>query len=248
MKHAWQWLALAVLVLLLAACGGPQVDLTYSTSAEEVIIQADSTGGLVPLAYEQSHIPEFRLYGDGRAVWSDWQDGRHIVWEGRLSAGEIDGLLEWMADEGFFGMDDHYTVKDKPLDLPTVCVAANLVNEQKRVCEYYDGAPPAFGEIYGRLRSGAGVADAQPYKPEIAWVIVEPVTWDEPLEPIPWPEFLAPSPSGMGEGTWVDGEALAYLWQGRLDYGPWVVYSDGEGRYGLILQVPGLMPRAPEVP
>jgi hypothetical protein len=247
MMRGTRWLALFSLVLL-AACGGPKVDLTYSPAADEVIVQADSTGGLVPLAYEQSHIPDFRLYGDGRAVWSDWQDVRNVIWEGHLSADEIDALLAWMADEGFFSMDPHYTVKNKPLDLPTDCVAANLVNEQQRVCEYYDGAPQAFGEIYGRLRSGAGASDAQPYQPEIAWVIVEPVTWDEPLEPIPWPESLAPSPVGMGEGTWVEGDVLAYLWQSRLGFGPWVVYSDGEARYGLVLQVPGLMPQAPEAP
>lgn len=239
---------LALGVILLAGCGGPKVDLTYPSGAADLIIQADSAGGFVPEAYVQSHIPVFRLYGDGRVIWTEWQDGRTSVWQGRLTDDEITALLEWIADQRFFGLKNHYTIKNPPTDLATECVRVNLVDQEKTVCEYYDGAPKAFGMIYSRLRTGAGVTDFEPYQPEIGWVIVEPITWNPGPEASAWPESLVPSPSTMGEGVWVEGETLAFLWQARLEEGPWLVYEDGDERFGLVLQVPGLMPQAPEGP
>jgi hypothetical protein len=246
--HGWYVWTLALTVFLLGGCAGPKVDLTYPTGADDLVIQANSTGGLVPDAYIQSHIPAFRLWGDGRVIGTEWKDGQASVWEGHLTAEEIAALLEWIADKGFFRMDNHYTVKNPPLDLPTDSVRVNLVSGEKTVGEYYDGAPRAFGEIYGRLRAGAGASDVHPYQPGIGWVIVEPITWDTTREPVPWPDSLTPVPSEMGEGIWVEGDLLAFLWQGRLEQGPWMVYEVGGEPYGLVLQVPGLMPAAPEAP
>jgi len=242
------WFVAALILTLVAGCGEPQVDLTYSTDGNDLIVQADSTGGLVPEAFRQSHIPLFRLYGDGRVIWTQWAGSRTEVWEGTLSQAEIAALLKWIADEGFFGLEAHYTVKNPPTDMPNDCVRVNLVDTQKTVCEYYDGAPKAFEMIYGRLTSGGGVTSVHPYEPASGWVMAEAITWDPAPDGIPWPESLAPSPSGMGEGTWVEDRTLAYLWQERLERGPWMVYQDGEGYYGLVLQVPGLMPEAPQEP
>jgi hypothetical protein len=52
----------------------------------------------------------------------------------------------------------------------------------------------------------------------------------------------------MGERQWVEGDLLEFLWQGRLELGPWMVYDEGDDLYGLVLQVPGLMPEAPAAP
>jgi hypothetical protein len=243
----WCLLTLLFIATGLVGCGQPDVDLTYPTGADDLIVQASSTGGLVPLAYVDSYIPEFRLYGDGRAVWTEWKDGRTSVSEGHLSTEEVAELLAWIADRRFFGLDDFYTVKDAPLDLPNDCVRVNLANEQKTVCEYYDGAPKAFWEVYSHLRSGADVADYRPYQPQMGWVYAEPITWGTP-ESVPWSESLVPAPSTIGDGVWVDGETLDYLWQGRLEQGPWMVYEENGDLYGLVLQVPGLMPNAPDAP
>lgn len=242
------YLLLLLATALLAGCGQPDVDLTYPTGADDLIILADSTGGYVPLAYMESHIPEFRLYGDGRAVWAQWRDGHTEVWEGYLTSEEITALLEWIVDEGFFGLKDFYAPPNPPTDLPTDCVRVDLVNAQKTVCEYHSGAPKAFWAVYGRLRSGADASEVHPYQPEIGWITAEPITWDTNAESVAWPESLIPSPSEIGEGVWVEGEVLAFLWQGRLEQGPWMVYEEAGQHYGLVLQVPGLMPQAPEAP
>jgi hypothetical protein len=242
------YILLALNTLLLLGCGQPTVDLTYPTGAGDLIVEADSSGGFVPEAYVQSHIPLFRLYGDGRVVWSEWQDGRANVGEGRLSGAEIADLLDWIADKRFFAMEQHYTVENPPTDLPSDCVRVKLAQVQKTVCQYAGGAPKAFGEIFGRLVAGAGASEKRPYEPDGAWALVEPITWESAAEATLWPESLAPSLSAMGERQWVEGDLLEFLWQGRLELGPWMVYDEGDDLYGLVLQVPGLMPEAPAAP
>jgi len=244
----WILANLVPLVAILTGCGQPKVNLTYPTGVNDLIIQASSTGGLVPDAFLWSYIPEFRLYGDGRVVWSQWQDGRTHVWEGTLTANEVTDLLEWIASKGFFGMEHHYSVKNPPTDLPTDCVSVNVAEGKRTVCEYHDGAPRGFGEIEGRLRAGADARDVHAYVPEIGWVVVEPITWDSTREPVAWPQELTPDPLAMGSGTWVKGEVLDFLWEGRLEQGPWMVYKVGNERYGLVLQIPELMLQAPEAP
>jgi hypothetical protein len=246
--RAWHWLVLILSILPLAGCGQPDVDLTYSTNPEDLIVQANSAGGYVPDAYVESHIPDFRLYGDGRVVWVEWQDDQTKVWQGHLEADEIAALLRWIADKRFFGMKNHYAPKNPPTDLATDCVSLTLVNVQKTVCEYHSGAPKAFWEIYGRLGSGADASDVQPYQPDKGWVIVEPITWDTTAEAVAWPDSLTPSPATMGDGAWVQGDLLHFLWQGRLEQGAWMVYEEDDRYYGLVLQVPGLMPLAPSGP
>jgi hypothetical protein len=248
MSSLWRWLTLMLPAILMARCGQADVDLTYPTGADNLVILADSEGGYVPEAYVQSHIPLFRLYGDGYVVWSEWQDGQTSVWEAHLAPDEITALLEWLMERRFFRLDGLYAPKNPPTDLPTDCVRVQLVNEQKTVCEYHSGAPKAFWEVYSHLRSGAGASAENSYQPEIGWVIVEPITWATSGDAIVWPESLAPAPSAMSDGAWVEGEMLAFLWQGRLEQGPWMVYEEGEDLYGLVLQVPGLMPQAPEAP
>ena len=176
------------------------------------------------------------------------QEGRTEVWEGQMQAGEIKALLAWIDDTGFFDLDDHYTVENAPTDHPSDCVRVNLSNVRKGVCEYYDGAPRAFDEVFGRLWNGAGLVDKQPYRPQTGWVLAETINWAYSGQIVAWPEGLALRPSGIGEGAWVEGETLAFLWENRLAQGPWMVFEQDGEKYGLVLQVPGLMPQAPDRP
>jgi hypothetical protein len=242
--HAKLWILL-ILVALLAGCGQPAVDLTYPAAAGDLIVQATSSGGFVPEAYRQSYIPEFRLYGDGRVLWAHEQDGRTEVREGRISPDEVTDLLAWIVDQGFFDLDDHYTVDEAPTDHASDCVRVHLTAMQKSVCEYYDGAPEAFDKVFGRLWNGANLPNLQPYQPESGWVMAQRIDWDYSGEAAPWPEEVAPAPSQIGQGRWVEGPALALLWQNRMEQGPRMVFEEQSAKYGLVLQVPGLMPEAP---
>ena len=239
---------LALALVFLAACGGTGPDLSYPAEADHMLIEADTAGGFVPRAYAENHIPAFRLYGDGRVIWTDREGPRMNVWQGHVSPEKIQDLLAWMADEGYFRMEEFYTVENPPTDLPTQCVRVYLADETKSVCEYFDGAPEAFDRIYDLLHSGAGATDVAAYEPQIGWAIAEPMTWEAGSEGVAWPEVLSPALSAMTGGAWVEGPTLEFLWRNRLEQGPLMVFEELGERYEVILQIPGLMPRAPSPP
>jgi Ca-activated chloride channel family protein len=245
-EAAWQFLA--DLVEQIADLFRGEVDLAYPVGADDLVIEAGTRGGLVPPQIEANHIPGFRLYGDGRAVWIEEKDRGISVWEGRLDTGEIDALLRWMQGQGFFGMDELYTGENPPMDLPTSCIRVHLVEQSRSVCEYYQGAPEAFDEIYRRLQAGAGASDVHAYQPEIAWAVAERLEWDAGGEVIAWPELLSPALSALEGGAWVEGETLAFLWRNRLEQGAWMIYEELGDRYTMVIQVPGLVPGAPSAP
>jgi hypothetical protein len=242
------WSLLVLALVLLAGCGARTPDLSYPAEADHLLIEADTAGGLVPPAYAENHIPAFRLYGDGRVIWTDREGPQMSVWQGYLPPEKIQDLLAWMAEEGYFRMKDFYTVENPPTDLPTQCIRVNLEGESKSVCEYFDGAPEAFDQIYGLLTSGAGATDAGPYEPQIGWVTAEPLTWEPGSEVVAWPEVLSPALSAMADGAWVDGQTLEFLWRNRLEQGPLMLFEELGDRYQVTLQVPGLMPGAPTPP
>jgi hypothetical protein len=242
------WFLLALALVLLAGCGGTGPDLSYPAEADHLLIEADTAGGFVPQTYAENHIPDFRLWGDGRVVWTDKDGPSMNVWEGRLSQEKVEDLLAWMAGEGYFEMDDFYTVENPPTDLPTKCIRVNLADQNRSVCEYFDGAPEALDQIYSLLRGGAGATQVAAYEPQIGWVMAEPMSWESGVEPVAWPEVLSPALSAMAGGTWVDGPALEFLWRNRMEQGPLMVLEELGNRYEVILQIPGLMPRAPTPP
>jgi hypothetical protein len=238
------------LAVILAGCGPANSarEWSYSTDARHVLIEADTRGGFVPVEVAVSHIPDLRLYGDGRVIWSEKSDdGATTVWEGRLSDQEIRALLDWMDEQGYFEMEEFYTVDNAPTDLPSSCIAVALQDQSHRVCEYFDGAPAAFDEIYQRLHEGAGATGAQNFEPEIAWVSAHGVPGIAPEEAIAWPEGLSPAPSAFGEGMWVEGEALDFLWSNRLEPGP-MFFQESGSVYVIVLQIPGVTPDAPPAP
>ena len=239
---------LILALVVLAACGAQGPDLAYPAEADHLLIEADTAGGLVLPAYAENHIPAFRLYGDGRVVWTDQEGPGMNVWQGHLPQEKIEDLLAWMADEGYFRMEEFYTVENPPTDLPTQCIRVNLTDENKSVCEYFDGAPEAFDQIYGLLRNGAGATEVTNYMPQAGWAMAEPMTWESGSEVVAWPEALSPALPAMAGGVWVDGRTLEFLWQNRLEQGPLMVFEELGQRYEVTLQIPSLMPRAPSPP
>jgi len=240
-------LALAAVV---AACGTPEAgrEWNISTAADQLVVEADTRGGFVPVEWAATHIPDFRLYGDGRAIWSEKpDDGTTVVWEGRLSEQQVRELLDWMDEQGFFEMEEYYTVDNAPTDLPSSCIVVTLQDRTHSVCQYYDGAPEAFDAIYQRLQAGADASDVETFEPEIGWVTSRLVEGASPTDATPWPDGLSPAVSTFGQGNWIEGEALDFLWSRRLQSGPLLFEQDGSV-YQVVLQIPGVMPDAPPAP
>ncbi|HJX38346.1 MAG TPA: hypothetical protein VJ714_07095 [Anaerolineae bacterium] len=172
MTEIWKRASIAVaVVLVLTACGGeggqeptPQpISLEYDNSAGVLIVEVDTYGGLLPPPSSR-HIAEVSVYGDGQVVLAE-EDGAprvgtdRAITTGRVGKQELAELLSFIADSGFFGLDERYVDPAAPTDGPWRHVTVELLGISRSVSIYpsdYAGAPAAFWQTYD------AVTDLQP--------------------------------------------------------------------------------------
>lgn len=218
----------------------------WDKSPDAVLISATNCCGFVPAIFLQNALPDAQLWGDGRLVWVVYREaGARQVFEGRLSEVQIEDLLDEFEVAGFYTWDELY---QNPMvaDYPTKCVAVNLVESTKQVCEYYEGAPQAFHDLYARLAGGAGLAET-PFTPERAYVTslrLDTSQGDVSRVDLVWPADIAEL-HALESGGWLEGELLQAAWE-AVNANPWgPVIQAGEVYYMLAVQVPGLSLQAP---
>jgi hypothetical protein len=148
----------------------PRPEVIREKNPEEKIVSGTLccgyTSPLVPLNY----IPAVQIWGDGHMIWvENFNDGSRFVREAWLSPDIMQASLQTVVDAGFYGMQDSYK---NPLvaDLPEKCLGVNLADNQKQVCEYYQGAPQEFHNLYDYFANGLGV-DGEAYVPKTAYLI-----------------------------------------------------------------------------
>jgi hypothetical protein len=142
--------------------------ITYDRSSRAILIEADVWGGS-DAPSRDSHVPIFRLYGDGYVVFagvstlpSTGLDA--MVRVGRLSDGEIQLLLTYLNQAGFFALKDSYEPRPKPADMPTAFISVYL-NKLKTATVYApnaDSTPQVFTDAFTRIVRTVP-ADSQTY-------------------------------------------------------------------------------------
>lgn len=191
------------------------------------------------------YIPEAQVWGDGRFLWTKRDDnGVRQVMVKQLTTDEMTELLQEITTSGFFDWEQQY-VGEPVVDAASQCLTITLTNQTKTVCATHGGAPDAFYALFDWFSQGAGMSGAL-YWPERAYLtgfqLADTVT--PLLEPdLGWPESLANVPVAEAvTGLWLDeGEALRLLWEAAnhsLYHMP--VVGDGDKRYRIILQLPGV--------
>jgi hypothetical protein len=240
------------LLLVLAACGGPPqeasptslapVSLEYNHSAGALVIEADTFGGLEPPSRGR-HVPEVSVYGDGVVVLAtEDQDPRagidRAVTIGYLEEAELDELLVFIADSGFFGLDDRYMPSPALADMPWRRVIVNLVGGTKTVSIYpfdYSDAPAAFSTTYEEIlgirpanpqifipSSGTlSATDLGPIDDLPAGQASQVAPWDTPLLGIALPEVVA--------GIHLEGEQYGAVEEFLLRYPAGQLFGSQEG-------------------
>lgn len=223
----------------------PSPALTWDANPSARIVLATSCcDGPVIEELVRPYIPEAQVGGNGRILWSEQEDRVRQVFVTQLSTTEMRDLLQEIAASGFFDWDEEY--KGEPVvDATSKCLTITLTEQSKKVCETHGGAPDAFYTLFDWLSLGAG-NNGSLYRPEIAYVTgfqlddaavasFEPdLAWPQTLAHIPVAEIL--------DGFWLDeSEALQLLWEAtnaNLHHMP--VVADGDDRYRIILQIPGV--------
>lgn len=225
----------------------PMDDLPWQQSPEAVVISATLSGGFVPRSYMVNYIPDAQYFGDGRVVWVNFREnGSRSVLEGQLSQADLLQILERIETSGFYGWEDRYA---NPLiaDAPDRCVKVTTTERQKSVCEYVEGAPPEFHELYDWLVRGAG-ASGEPYVPERGYVtshLIGAPSGEFAESVASWQAADAPGLSEMEDGVWLEGPALQQAWQIVNGSGPSAIVRQGDDFYELSVQIPGLSAEAP---
>jgi hypothetical protein len=103
----------------------------------------------------------------------------------------------------------------------------------------HGGAPDAYYELVQFLSGGAGCT-GNDFVPTLGYLTAVP----EPIEAdvAQWPDAIAGiTLDQIGDGRYVDGEALAFSWQAVNQNPTAPVYVNSDGRvYTIMVQIPGV--------
>lgn len=177
------------------------------------------------------------MWGDGRIVWVSHEGARRRVLEGRLTTDQMKALLQRILEARFFGWkDEYYTLGGN--SYPPMYLSVSLIGRSKEVSEH-GGAPDAYYELVRFLTSGAGAA-GDDYAPKRGYLTAapEPAEADAPQ----WPDAAAGiTLDQVGDGRYIEGEALSFAWQMVNENPRAPVYVRSKGQvYSIMVQIPGV--------
>jgi|GEM_PF-1256355 len=213
---------IAILALVLAGCAN-DVNLSYDSSSENVVVEVSSSGGLPTPWVDQ--VSSFTLYGDGRVVKESDQSKHGMLVEGKLDNAAMKDLLLKIQEAGFFGLKNAYSNKGV-MDGVTSKVAVNL-SEQKKTVTNYMADVPGLTETLSII-NGYPATGLHDYVPEKGYLVVLKDT-EPPANPqTPPPEITTLIPSGdrleqaasSHKPIEVDGKAFLTLkkWESDQQY------------------------------
>lgn len=243
------------LLLLTALCGAtlacatltPKPAIEWETAGDQVVLEYNCFGGLVPIGYNDNAIAPVRLWGDGRLVWLEYSGSGRRVLEARLTPDEMRALLTRVADAGFFGWPDEYTSNSVIYDGVDCDLEVALKAQQKGIWVRAGAEPPAaFGDLVNWLVAGAG-ASGHDVVPERGWLSAIPT--GNNVDAVP--NYVWPA-DGLGgvrladatQPVPVEGEALTTAWDIVNANRYAMVESDGM-LYTLVVQVERVTDRWP---
>jgi hypothetical protein len=228
--------------------------IEWDTKPSTVVISATNCCGLVTPFYRNNYIPDALVWGDGRILWTQTDaNGNRQVMQGQLSSSQLHDWLQNAADTGFFGWKALYKGDTNPTDLPTRCITISLFGQDKKVCEYFQGAPEAYQKLYDQLSQGLGVAGT-PYVPPRAYLTAHSFPKTNPGnngasqggKTSLWnAEAAGVSLAKAGNGVWLEGASLKQAWE-LVNQNPMAPMAVEDGQnYQLTLQIPGISLAAP---
>ncbi|MGH2544863.1 MAG: hypothetical protein ACRDIB_18890, partial [Ardenticatenaceae bacterium] len=144
--------------------GGTPAGAAGDRSPDTIVIQFREGGGFTT-APHATILPQWTLYGDGFVVWTEQSDQptpgfTQKVWTGTLTDDEINALVAYADEVGFWSLDPSYgtqattgtstnapTLRAPTPDLPSSVIEINLAERQHSVQLYpadLEGAPEAY--------------------------------------------------------------------------------------------------------
>lgn len=231
----------------------PQPEVFWDSGSEKLIVSATFCCGYTSETVRINYIPDAQIWGDGRIVWTHFDtDGVRSVLASSLTTDQMTAWLQRAVDQGFFGWQELYINPLPPSDLPSQCLSIELESQTRKVCEYDEGAPQAFHDLYDDIASGMQFV-GEKYQPARGYLLAESMGSVDSLKVDSisnWDSVSLGMLLSQGvNGAWIEGPALEAAWE-LVNTNPWgaTVVKDGEVLYQISLQVPGLSMTEPPVP
>ncbi len=213
--------------------------IAYDHNPRALLIEADVFGGFASVPRD-AHVPKFRLYGDGfvvfageRAPLSTGLDA--VIRVGHLAESEIQSLLAYLNQVGFFTLDSFYQPRPVPTDQSTAFITV-YVNKAKTVRVYapgFLGTPQTFSDAFDRVTQTIP-ADAQPFVPVDGYLQATPAGSVSDLGPNAalgdW-SIGSVRLADAAEGLTVSGNAFAQILALTAKKFPIGLYREGDRAY-----------------
>ncbi len=234
-----------ILSALLVGGESVKVDLTYSQSPDEVIIQVEGGGGPPPLW--EDYIPGYRLFGDGTVIMQDPDTTKGLMVQGKLGAEQVTDLLQQIKDAGFFELNADYG-NDQIYDGSYSIITVQVASGQQQVLVYMTDVP-AFTKTREAILNYP-VSDITDYVPAQGYLMattyrggtiaaLEPGT--EGYAALPDPATLQSAAVSYGTAVPVEGSKFQVLkkLESQQQYIGFLVHTDS----GDLVVYPVYLPR-----
>lgn len=242
--------------------------------ADQVVFQAQTGGGFVPMQAAATEIPEVTIYGDGRVFVTDPAEDRpYDVGPGllvrTLPADELRAFLADATGSGLFSPDADF---GQPMvtDLPTTTVTLHTEDPSMSVSAYAltidaipgggltDAQVAARQELSALVEAARALGEpGEPWAPDrVRATLYDPTQTQREgsIEPGVWPgppfaEFPAPTPEGaVASCLVIEGDEATAVWDAASSRGDaWWVSAEGATDDHQIVVVP-LLPGAEGCP
>jgi hypothetical protein len=218
----------------------PRPEMAYDHDPAALIVEADALGEDRP-GIPESHVPALRLYGDGFVVYAGEPALAHlgtdaIVMTGHLSEGEVQDLLWFIYEAGFFDLEE--SDQRLPPDVDSAHITVQLADRSHRVQLYAPGSestPEAFTRVYERLTE-VRPADATPSEPNWGTLHARPFA-AQVSDVVRWPEEMGVNLADAAIGIPLQGETfkqVRHLLSGRPGR---QAYGQGDSLYQVWLRM-----------
>ena len=207
----------------------PLPPLIWVPLAEFTPITGSFCCGFTTPEFIRNYLPDFEIRGDGSYRWVEYAEGgSRQVMQAQLTQDEIGEILSGLATAGFFGWKDRYA-NDFIADYADKCITVRLLEVEKQVCEYYEGAPEAFHTLFADLSRGAG-REGEEFIPESGLLQLTRFDVDFVTPQLAWDDDSLALSAIPPEGLTISGPALETLWR-TLNQAPWGPVVEEAGVY-----------------
>lgn len=182
-----------------------------------------------------NHVPELRIWGDGRVVKKVWEGKTQVIWTGYISPDEMQEILAILNKHGFFGTP---TGEINPAGTG-FDIIVNLQTGSFQSTWQPSNHPPVYQAIVSLI-----TPKLSRFTPQQATLFATPYSgrFHLPDDVPQWPDDFGFHLIDVPEdGQLVRGEALEYLWQAVSQRPVLTVFQDGDNIYAVSLAIPDII-------